>query len=62
MTLDTLLDMLKAVTAERDGFIAEANNRLAFLNGKIETLQEMIDSLTPKVTAPEEEAQIAEQE
>lgn len=61
MTLDTLLNMLKEVTAERDAFIADANQRLAFLNGKIETIQEMVDALTEKVPEPEESA-VTEQE
>ena len=52
MTLDTLLNMLKEITAARDAFVVEANNRLAYYNGKIETIQEMVDALTEKV--PEE--------
>jgi len=56
--LDTerIKELLAAVTAERDEFMAQANQRLAWLNGRIETLAEL---LTQK-RRPAESDEIAE--
>ena len=51
MDSERIKKLIAAVTAERDEFMAQANQRLAFLNGKIEALQEL---LAPQPDAPQE--------
>ncbi len=42
MDTERIKELLAAVTAERDEFMAQANQRLAWLNGRIETLAELL--------------------
>ena len=42
MDVEQLKSLLAAATAERDEFMAQANQRLAWLNGRIETLAELL--------------------
>lgn len=51
MTKEQMADMLAALIAERDEVVAQANQRIAYLNGKIELLREMT---APAETAPAE--------
>lgn len=49
MTEEQLTEMIQALVAERDELAARANQRIAYLNGKIELARELLDGLN---TAP----------
>lgn len=42
MDKDRLVELAAALEAERDALIQQVNARIAFLNGKIEAIQELI--------------------
>jgi hypothetical protein len=43
MDSEKLRELIKALEAERDAMIQQVNARIAFLNGKIEALTELMD-------------------
>ncbi len=42
MGKEQLTELIAAIEAERDSLIQQVNARIAFLNGKIEAIQELI--------------------
>ena len=42
MDNERLAEMIAALIAERDELMQQANQRLAYLNGKVEALQELL--------------------
>lgn len=55
MDKQQIADLIQALTAERDDLIAQVNQRIAFLNGKIEALVELI--APPETTGGAEAAE-----
>lgn len=43
MDKDKLRELIAAIEAERDALIQQANSRIAFLNGKVEALAELLN-------------------
>ena len=42
-------ELLQAATAERDALVQEANQRVAYLNGRIQALRDILDGETAGV-------------
>ena len=60
MTLDELRRQIADIQAERDALVAQANQQIAFLNGKMAAYQEWLERLTDSGAIAELEAQLAE--
>ena len=57
MDREQVEELLQAATAERDALVQEANQRVAYLNGRIQALRDILDGETAGVVeeAVEEE-------
>lgn len=53
MTYEQMTEMIAVLIAERDEVVAQANQRIAYLNGKIELLREL--TAPAEATAPAED-------
>lgn len=43
MDREQIEELLQAATAERDALVQEANQRVAYLNGRIQALRDILD-------------------
>ena len=43
MNNEQIAELLQAATAERDALVQEANQRVAYLNGRIQALRDILD-------------------
>ena len=57
MKTDELQARLTALTAERDQLIQEANSRIAYLNGQIALLSELLAEPPGEAPPPDDESQ-----
>lgn len=53
MTKERLAELIQAVEAERDEFIQQANQRAAYFNGRLETLQALLAEETAPPAPPD---------
>ena len=49
MDREQVEELLQAATAERDALVQEANQRVAYLNGRIQALRDILDGETAGV-------------
>ena len=49
MDREQIEELLQAATAERDALVQEANQRVAYLNGRIQALRDILDGETAGV-------------
>lgn len=58
--ITNLVNKLQQLTAERDEFVSAANQRIAFLNGKIEVLGEMLEAARSRNAIPATNGEVIE--